>query len=78
MAFTDLVGIRAPTISHALGGSGSGNESRRKKRERKRNPLLLLSLLGSIKGVRNELKRSRAEDERNHSERDVLEGQDER
>ena len=74
MTFTDLVGIRAPRVSHASGSSDPGSEGRRKKRERK-NPQLLLSLLGSAKGVRDWLERSRAEDERDHSERDALEGQ---
>ena len=77
MIFTELVGIRSPLpVSHASGSSDPISEGRGKKRERK-NPQLLLSLLGSVKGVRDELERSRIEDESNHSERDVLEGQKE-
>ena len=66
MTFTALIGISSPTILHALGSAGSGSEDRGKKRERKRSPRLLLSLLGSVRGVRDELKRSRIEDERDH------------
>ena len=66
VTFTALVGIRTPRVSHVLGSAGSGSEDRGKKRERRRSPQLLLSLLGSVRGVRDELKRSRIEDERDH------------